>query len=258
MVDDIVRNYNQRVHILEQFAAFFQEKLLNSSAALEYCSSRGLTREALEMFKIGYDSGLQEFINTSNFDISLLVELGILSTEDNQEFYDKFSKRIIFPMFDIVGNIIGFSGRVWLDKDTRSKYINSNLSITYQKALNLFGLYHAIPFITKYNLALIVEGNLDVITCHMNKIPIAVGPCGTAFTEEHLMLLKNFTNRLLYCGDNDAAGRKAAERFTKITKSDTAIEVQFLELKDSQDIDKFIREYGPEPVINTINKMYNA
>jgi DNA primase len=258
LLENIEKEYNSKIEITDKFTSFFQRSLLYNQESLNYCLNRGITKKSLDIFHIGYDPGgkiLQEFIERYNFNSEDLVELGILTKDSSDTYYDKFSKRIIFPIFDLKGNSIAFSGRIWKDGDDRSKYINSNLSTLYQKSLIMYGLYQAYKSIVEYNLVLLVEGNTDVLACHDSNLKIAVAPCGTSFMEEHFLLLNNFTNRFIFCMDNDEAGRKAKNKIITMLKDKKDIKYGFLNISIVKDIDLFIKNYGVDLIIENINEI---
>jgi len=266
MVDKIIQEYSIKCSVIDKFTTFFQRSLYSNQDVLNYCVNRNINKESLERFRIGYDPGviaLQNFIDEEKFDVNLLTELGILTENTDSSYYDKFSKRIIFPILDLKGNPIAFSGRVWKKGDERCKYITSNLSILYQKSLTLYGLYQALSFIKQYNLVVIVEGNIDVISCYSKGLNCIVALCGTAFMEDHLLLLKQFTNRFIFCQDNDSAGDKSISRIHKLVDQRQDIKVGYLSLKDIKcdselkikDLDDFVQIYDISLVIDAINQL---
>jgi len=257
IVDDIVKRYDDKVKILNKIAKFFNRNLFFNKNALDYCTiNRGFTKKSIDDFLIGYDTDkLLEFIEKEKINFEYLIELGVLSQNKNNSYYDKFSGRIIFPVFDLKGNIIGFSGRIWQSGDNRSKYVNSTLSTVYQKSLSLYGLYQALNDIIESNLVLVVEGNSDVITCHQEDIKITVSSCGTSFTEEHFLILNQFTNRFIFCFDNDESGKKSIERVKKLLSTKKDIKTGYLKIEGPKDLDEFIQNYGSNSLKESILKL---
>jgi len=135
-------------------------------------------------------------------------KLGLIKQGRNNSWYDGFRNRIIFPITDYNGRIIGFSSRA-LDNDV-AKYINSSDSLIYKKSASLFGLNAALPSIRREDMAILVEGNFDLVSLHQHGITNAVATLGTALTDSHVKLLKRFTATIVIAFDSDEAGRKAA------------------------------------------------
>ncbi len=245
IINDIVAKYNDKVNVLRKLAKFYNRNLLFNQEALNYCAvNRGFTKKSIDNFLIGYDIKLFDFIEKEKIDPEVLVQIGILSKNEDGSYWDKFSDRIIFPIFDLKGNVISFSGRTWKKKDEKSKYINSSLSTVYQKSLSVYGLYQGLTDIIESNLVLIVEGNPDVVTCHQEDIKIAVSACGTSFMEEHFLILRQFTNRFIFCFDNDKGGEKSIERIKELLSDKTNIKVGYLKIDGAKDPDEFIYKYG--------------
>lgn len=259
-VDDIVKNYNNKLQILQKLTKFFSRNLLFNKEALNYCLDRGLTKNTIDTFYLGYDESalsLQNFIEREKIEARELESLGILKRNDDGSYYDKFVKRIIFPVFDLKGNVIALSGRVYKKDDVRSKYIVSNLSEIFQKSLSLYGLYQSLDNIIKYKVVFIVEGNIDVNMCYQEGIKITVGPFGTSFMKEHFLLLKQFANTFIFCLDNDEGGKKSEERIKKMLENEIDIKIGYLHLEGVKDPDLFIQNYGITPLMNSIIELKN-
>jgi len=255
ITDNIVKRYYSKTQILLKLANYFNRNLLFDQKALNYCLNRGLTKKGIDSFLIGYDinaSSLQNFIEREKLDPEILINLGFLSKNEDNSYYDKFSKRIVFPVFDIKGNVMGFSGRIWKKGDTRSKYVNCALSSIYQKSLAVYGLFHSIYDILISNLVIIVEGIFDVSTCHQEGIKIAVSSCGTSFMKEHFLILRQFTNRFIFCFDNDTGGNVAIEKVKKLLNNEKGIKVGYLKIEGAKDPDEFIQKYGSEYLKSSI------
>lgn len=254
IVDDIVKRYDNKTNILQKLARFFNRNLLFNQSALNYCLiDRGWKKSSIDEFLIGYDDNkLQEFIKREKIDIDFLVRIGVFSKNADGTYYNKFSKRVIFPIFDLKGNIAGFTSRVWKDNDTRSKYVNTSLSDVYQKSLLVYGLYQAVYDILMSNLVLVVEGNPDVISCHQEDIKIAVSACGTSFMDEHFLILRQFTNRFIFCFDDDEGGEKSIVRIKEMLKDKKDIKVGYLQIDGVNDLDELIREFGADSLKKSI------
>jgi DNA primase len=255
IIDDIIKNYERKLQILQKLTKFFSRNLLFDLDALNYCLGRGLTKDTIDTFCIGYDksaSSLQQFIEKENIDVADLGELGVLTKNEDGSYYDKFVKRIIFPVFDLKGNVIAFSGRVHKKDDNRSKYLTSNLSEVFQKSLSLYGLYQSLQNIIKYKVVFIVEGNIDVNMCYQEGIKITVSPFGTSFMKEHFLLLRQFVDTFIFCLDNDEGGKKSEERIRKMLENEIDTKIGYLHLDKVKDPDLFIQTYGITPLMNSI------
>lgn len=263
-INVIVNNYYKKTDILYKLAKFFNNRLLYNKKAFDYCNvTRGFVKKTIDTFLIGYGEGslyLHTFIENERIDINDLVNLGIFSLNEDGSYYNKFNKRIIFPIFDLKGNVVALSGRIFKEDDTRHKYIISNLSEIFQKSLNLYGLYQNLENIIKYKLAVVVEGNVDVITCYQEGIKVVVSSLGTSFLKEHFKLLSQFVKVILFCFDNDEAGMKAKEKVKEllsyINKDD--IKIGYLQLLGAKDPDEFINKFGVTPLMNSIVNLYNS
>jgi DNA primase len=260
MVHEIIQTYYRNTQILDKLAIFFNNNLLQHTDSLNYLLQRGISKKAIEEFRIGYDINalsLQTFIEKENISLESLSEIGVLTKNEDNSYYDRFADRIIFPILDIKGLVASFSGRVWQESDERAKYINGSLSSTYQKSLTLFGLFQALYDIQKNNLVLVTEGNVDVITCHVKDIKIAVATCGSAFTKEHFQLLKMFVNRFIFCFDNDESGRKSTEKVKGLLKDEKTIKVGYLNIEGVKDLDLFIQVNGAAKLKEIIKEFSN-
>jgi len=164
-------------------------------------------------------------------------KLGLLKQGKNNSWYDGFRNRIIFPIADYNGRIIGFSSRA-LENDG-AKYINSSESLIYKKSASLFGLNAALPSIRKEDMAILVEGNFDLLSLHQHGITNAVATLGTALTDSHIKLLKRFTGTIVIAFDGDDAGRKAAMKSLPLFLQN-GISPRLLELSSGTDPDSFI------------------
>jgi DNA primase len=210
---------SKRTRLLEihEKALLFYQKILFSSAgqaALSYLKKRGFQERIIKAFGLGFapadGKALFSYLTTKQrFSAEELLEAGLIIRQD-QGFVDRFKKRIIFPIFDIRGRCIAFGGRV-LD-NSLPKYVNSPETDIYQKSKILYGLAQAKSEIVSKNEALVVEGYTDVIALHQSEVTNVVATLGTAFTSDHLTLLRRFTNRIVLVFDADTAGLKAAER----------------------------------------------
>lgn len=234
-------------------ARYFRECLLSNEGApaQTYLTKRQLSGKTIAAFGLGYApsgwDGLLKYLRGKGYDRSLMVDAGLCIMNDKGHVYDRFRDRVMFPIFDVRGNITGFTGRI-LSGDA-AKYMNSPESIVFDKGKNLYGLNLAKKSTRGYYI--LVEGNMDVISLHQAGINAAVAACGTAFTRDQARLLSK--SPVYLCFDSDDAGQKALQRAAEIFKEfETPIKV--IEMADVKDPDDFIKKYGAEEFENLIKK----
>lgn len=219
------RNERQRLLEANRWAAkFFHEVLMRSpkaERAREYVKRRALTQETTEDFMIGYAPDSWDatctFLKKKGFTDEEIFKAGLSSRKDRGTgYFDRFRGRVMFPIREIHGNVVGFTGRVLPLPDGTdpkdAKYVNTTQTAVYNKSGVLFGLDAAKQAIRKGGLAVIVEGNMDAIASHQVGVTHVVASSGTALTEEQLTLLKRLTTKLVLSFDTDSAGEKAARR----------------------------------------------
>ncbi len=202
----------EKIYEIYKWANIFYQKNLNKSErAKNYLSNRGINNETIKLFQIGFakadKDGLYNFLKSKNFDESLIKLSGLVNRD-----FDFFRDRIIIPIHDITGRVIGFGGRLLGSDGELPKYINSPDTVIFKKGENLFGLWLAKKHIKEKGYVTVVEGYIDVILCHQYGFKNTVAPLGTAVTEEQLRRLKRLTNKLLFIFDGDEAGIGAAQR----------------------------------------------
>lgn len=233
------------------FAAdWYEDALLRAHgrSARLYLESRGIDGETRSSFKLGYaptGNGLAAALRANGMDPALGVEAGLLAvSEERGEAYDRFRDRIIFPINDARGSIVGFGGRAL--GDTRPKYLNSPETPLFQKGRLLFGLDKAARPARQKSTVIVVEGYFDVITLSAAGIDQAVAPLGTAVSEEQLALLWRFADEPLICLDGDDAGLGAAIRLTRraLPLMRDGRSLRFLLLPSGEDPDSFVRRRG--------------
>ncbi len=201
-------------------AKFFQNTLQQSpgaEVARAYLKKRGLDDLTVDLFKLGYaPSGwttLTDALLKKNVTADELIRAGLSSTrEQGGGTYDRFRERVMFPIQDVHGNIVGFTGRILTDDKTQAKYVNTPETAIYHKSSMLYGLDKAKGEIRQKNMAVLVEGNMDVISSHQFGVCNVVAASGTALTQDQLNLIKRFTQTLVIAFDQDAAGRNATMR----------------------------------------------
>ena len=236
--------------LMEQASRFFQGQLRNSSAAIDYLKGRGLSGEVVKKFGIGYApagwDGLRQLLARNRELEQQLITLGMLIQKDQGGSYDRFRDRIMFPIHDRRGRIIGFGGRVL--GDGTPKYLNSPETPIFHKGKELFGLYELKEANRNPSRILIVEGYMDVVALGQYGIDYAVASLGTATTSDHMHLLFRTTPEVICCYDGDNAGREAAWRALEnaLPGLQDGRELKFVFLPPEHDPDSFVRAHGRE------------
>jgi len=224
---------------------YFNNLTKQNNPALDYLKKRGLTSKTIKGFGLGYASrnwhDLMNHLVNEGYTIDNLIKCGLV-TQDNEKKnrYDRFRNRIMFPIFDVRGNVIGFGGRV-LD-DSLPKYLNSPETSIFNKSNTLYGLNFARKHIKDGRLIL-VEGYMDVIALHQYGYQNCVAALGTSFTKGHLQLIQKYCNEVIICFDGDEAGTKATLRAIELLQN-SSLNVKVLVLKDNFDPDDFIKLKG--------------
>ncbi len=233
---------------MERAAAFYRDKLKGNDKAVAYLKGRGLTGEIAARFGIGYApddwQGLKQIV--ANYDDPSLLEVGLVIENENGRRYDRFRDRIMFPIVDAKGNVIGFGGRVLGSGDP--KYLNSPETPLFEKGRELYGLPQAQRSIRAENTVLVVEGYMDVVALAQHGVANAVATLGTATTAVHVKKLLRMADRVVFCFDGDKAGRKAAWRALEacLEPLPDGKAAAFLFLPEEHDPDSFVRAYGAD------------
>ncbi len=238
--------------LLEGLDGFYQQSLRNPQAtsAQNYLATRGLSQQVIDHFAIGYapagwDNVLKRF-GQQKEDRESLMEAGMLVSNDSGRTYDRFRDRVMFPIRDKRGRVIGFGGRV-LGNDT-PKYLNSPETPIFHKGRQLYGLYEAQKNHPQPARLLVVEGYMDVVALAQFGIDYAVASLGTSTTAEHIQLLFRSTDTVICCYDGDRAGREAAWRAleTALPYMNDGRQLRFMFLPDGEDPDTLVRKEGKE------------
>lgn len=217
---------NRILEINNKAAYFFHHFLLEipgAKAARDYLEKRGLTKQGIINWQVGYIPDqwdlLTKYLIKKNFSIDDLVSSGLTikregaNSSDGRGFYDRFRGRIMFPITDPHGNIVGFTGRILVEKENSGgKYVNTPQTSAYDKSRVLFGLNKAKTAIKSADLAVVVEGQMDVIACHEAGMKNVVAASGTALTPDQVRMLKRYSSNIAMAFDADSAGIKAAKR----------------------------------------------
>lgn len=232
--------------LMKEAGRFFHSQLYApvGQKCLAYVQQRGMSKAIVTRFGIGFapDSwnALVDAMRKKGYTDQELKEADLVG-EKNGHIYDRFRNRLMFPIFDVRGNVIGFGGRV-LD-DSKPKYLNSNETLIFNKRKNLFGLNFAKK--SKQPNIILVEGNIDVVALHQYGFDNAVASLGTSLTEEQVTLLSRYTEQVVLTYDGDEAGQRAAQRAIPMLEK-AGIQVKVLQLKDAKDPDEFLKKFGAD------------
>ena len=235
---------------------YYQLKQPQGRPGYEYLKNRRLTDETITHFGLGFANktpdDLYRYMRSKGYDDSILKETGLFFIEERRA-RDKFWNRVMFPILDVNNRVIGFGGRVMGDGEP--KYLNSPETKLFDKSRNLFGLNFDRKSREKY--LLICEGYLDVIAMHQAGFTNAVASLGTAFTAQHALLLKRYTDQAVLTYDSDGAGIRAALRAIPILK-EAGISAKVLNMKPYKDPDEFIKNLGREEFQKRIDEAVNS
>ena len=230
-------------------ARFFFNQLIapENKQALDYLKNRKLLNSTIKSFGLGYApdswSALIDFMKTKGYSDQELLEVGLAVKRDNGTYFDKFRDRVMFPIVDLRGNVIGFGGRILTDKENAPKYLNSPETLIFQKKENLFAMNKAKN--SKAGQILAMEGYMDVISLHQSGFDNAVASLGTAFTPQQAELIKRYSDKVVLCYDADEAGQKATDRAGEILR-EADIKTKVLKITDGKDPDEYIKVKGAE------------
>lgn len=249
--DDTLSKLKNTIYdINRETARFYHSYLMspNGKWALDYFLSRGLTLATIKHFGLGAapDSWdlLLNHLKSKGFSLEDMYQANVISKSQSGRYFDRFRKRYMFPIINIRGNVVGFSGRALPEDEKKTgKYINTNDTPVYKKSDNLFGINFA-----KTNCSeriILVEGNMDVISLHQAGFTNVVAPLGTAFTISQANLLARYTKEIVLTLDADAAGQKAIKRASELLES-TGLSVRVVIIPDGKDPDEYIKKNGPE------------
>ncbi len=232
--------------VMQSATRYYRDQLKQSPRAIEYLKRRGLSGEIAVRFGIGYaPEGWQNLEGiVSSYQDSSLLETGLVIENDEGKRYDRFRDRIMFPIVNTRGQVIGFGGRV-LDKG-EPKYLNSPETALFEKGRELYGLFQAQKAIRASHQLLVVEGYMDVVALAQHGVEYAVATLGTATTPYHVQKLLRLTDKVVFCFDGDTAGQRAAWRALEnaLPQLVDGKHINFLFLPVEHDPDSFIREHG--------------
>ena len=234
----------------KEAARFFHSQLYApvGKAALEYAYGRGMPKSTLISFGIGYApdswSALVDFLRKKGYTEQELKDSGLVTvSQKNGKIFDRFRDRLMFPIIDVRGNVIGFGGRIMKKDDNAAKYLNSPETLIFNKRKNLFALNLAKK--TKLPYMILVEGYMDAIALHQYGFDCAVASLGTALTEDGAALLSRYTEQVVLIYDGDEAGQRATRRAIPILEK-AGLQVKVLQMRDAKDPDEFLKKFGAD------------
>ena len=234
----------------KEAARFFHSQLYApvGRMALEYAFGRGMSKSILTTFGVGYapDSwdSLVRAMRAKGYTDQELKDSGLVTvSQKNGNIFDRFRDRLMFPIIDVRGNVIGFGGRIIKNDPNAAKYLNSPETMIFNKRKNLFGLNLAKK--SKENSLILVEGNIDVVTLHQYGFDNAVASLGTSLTDEQAALMTRYAEQVILIYDGDKAGQNATQRAIPILEK-AGLQVKVLQLKDAKDPDEFLKKFGAD------------
>jgi len=254
-VDDAqVRSTKEKLlEIHEQITSRWQNALAREESgqiARDYLITRAVSPDGVALFRLGYAPDLWDdtvnWARSKDYELAMVEKAGlILKKEGSDRYYDRFRGRLMFPICDEQGRVIGFSGRILSGDEKTAKYVNSPETPIFTKSKVFFGLDKSKRALLEAEQAIVCEGQLDLIACFMAGVKNIVAPQGTAFTSDHARILKRYVNEVVLCFDSDQAGQNAAVRaLDHLLASDLAVRVA--EIPSPHDPDSLIKASGVE------------
>jgi len=247
--------------LMDQASRYYRESLKQSTTAIEYLKGRGLTGKIAARFGIGYaPAGWQNLQAVfTNYSDKALVECGLVIENEQGKRYDRFRDRVVFPIYNQRGLVIGFGGRVLgsaQGDEGGPKYLNSPETPLFEKGRELYGLVQARNAIRAANRVVVVEGYMDVVALAQNGVENVVATLGTATTPVHVQRLLRLTDEIVFCFDGDAAGRRAAWHALEVSLACLADgkTVRFLFLPAEHDPDSYVRALGAEAFLERLGE----
>ena len=245
--------------LLQQAADQYHQLLLKQprdSEIIAYIKQRGLSATIIDTFQIGYAPPgwdfIKNYLHQQHADADSIAQTGLVSQNDRGHDYDRFRDRLLFPIRDKRGRVIGFGGRIIRTDSDAAKYINSPETPVFQKGRELYGLYELLQSTRQIEKILVVEGYMDVVSLAQQGITYATATLGTATTEEHIKRLFQTCHQIIFCFDGDNAGKKAAWKAleTLLPLIQASWQPRFMFLQQGEDPDSFIRTHGKDAFEN--------
>ena len=253
----ITKNKNADLYEIYDLACKFYQNNLNTNLgtnAKEYLDKRKIDKDSIKKFKIGLSASkasLTDYLLSKQIPLKKLVDLGI----SNENGTDLFINRIMFPLYDLEGKVIAFSGRIYNTKDS-SKYINTKETAIFKKGNILYNYHNAKELLKKNDVVIVMEGFMDVIRANTVGITNCVATMGTALTKQNANLLKKMANNIILCFDGDKAGEEATTSAINVFKELDVI-TKIIRLEENLDPDEYILKYGVEAFKNKITNAEN-
>ncbi len=217
--DPQLRSQRSKLYeICQEAAEFFKENLKKSKAVQDYLKKRGISSKSIKEFRIGYASdswnSLYNHLTNLGHKVEDIEKAGLIIKKQStpRTYYDRFRKRIMFPICDISGQVIGFTGRIFRGDESTAKYINSPETLIFNKSQILYGLDKAKIDIRKKDQCILAEGQIDILMSHQAGVKNSIAASGTALTPDHLRIIKRYTDNLLLAFDTDMAGEEATKK----------------------------------------------
>ncbi|MCR4789133.1 MAG: DNA primase [Lachnospiraceae bacterium] len=250
---------NRLMEVNKEAAKYFYYQLRapQGKKGLDYFTERKLSEDTMKQFGLGYanvtSDDLAKYLKTKGFEDDLIIEAGLATFDEKYGLHDKFWNRVMFPIQDVTGKVIGFGGRVM--GDAKPKYLNSPDTPVFDKSRNLYGLNFARSSRSKYFI--LCEGYMDVIAMHQAGFNMAVASLGTAFTAGQANLLRRYAEEVILAYDSDEAGIKAALRAIEIL-NEVDLTARVLSLEPYKDPDEFIKGLGRDEFMERISRAKNS
>lgn len=245
----------------KEAARFFYAQLYapTGKAALAYATGRGMPKSTLTKFGVGYapDSwdALVKVLRAKGYTDEELKDSGLVTvSKKNNALFDRFRDRLMFPIIDVRGNVIGFGGRIMDSSKDTAKYLNSPETLIFNKRKNLFGLNIAKK--TKLDYMILVEGYMDAIALHQYGFDCAVASLGTSLTQEHAVLLSRYTEQIVLIYDGDEAGQRATQRAIPMLEK-AGLQVKVLKMREAKDPDEYLKKFGADKFKNLLSESSN-
>ncbi|QWC00602.1 DNA primase [Mycoplasmatota bacterium] len=252
-------NFNKLYEVNKLAKDFFNLHLLNLDSgkdALKYLLNRNLTKHVLNEYNIGYSPSRDNLLMKNlleNFQEFELVEAGLVNRNDSGNYYDVFRHRIMFPIHNEQGKVIGFSGRTLSNDKNLPKYVNTQATKIFNKGEVLYNLDKALPFINQKKRLVLMEGFFDVIQASIAGVEESVCTMGTELTTEQARKIKKYTDNVVICYDGDEPGKQATYRALKILEN-AHLNVQIALMPDGLDPDEYINKYSATMFRNQLNQ----
>ncbi|MGC8749029.1 MAG: DNA primase [Candidatus Kapaibacteriota bacterium] len=263
LTDKAKEEISKRDRILQalEFAKKYYQKVLftqSGSVALAYLTHRGYTRTTIAEFEIGYSpagwDNLMREMTSAGFTTDILLDAGLIKQSDGttNKYYDLFRERVMFPIHNHTGKVVGFGGRILKEIDNQPKYLNTPQTEVFDKSKLLFGLFKGRNEIRSKEAVILVEGYADVVALHQAGFKNAIASCGTSLTEEQLHQIARYCKTIYIAYDGDEAGQKATERAIQMALP-LGFEVLVVKIIEGEDPDSIVTKYGAKAFHNLLD-----